>query len=97
MSYVYESQVTKWLNDNTNLSWTRTGTDTPAIKLDRLYTNRSEAYEVRDVMLRFFKDNNVTHNDASYKIIFDGIIAYKKGERVKTDDLLEHLKIFLKK
>lgn len=97
MSYEYEGKVTKWLKDNTDLSWTRTGSDTPAVKLDRLYTNRSEAYEVRDVMLRFFKDNNVTHSDGAYKIIFDGIIAYKKGETVKTDDLLEHLKTFLKK
>jgi hypothetical protein len=97
MSYDYESQVTKWLKASTSLSWTRTGTDTPAVKHDRLYTNRSEGYEIRDVILRFFKDNNVTHSDASYKIIYDGIIAYKKGERVKTDDLLIHLKSFLKK
>jgi hypothetical protein len=97
MSYEYESQVTKWLKANTDLSWARTGSDTPAVTLDRLYTNRSEGYEIRDIILRFFKDNNVTHNDANHQIIFDGIIAYKKGQRVKTSDLLEHLKTFLKK
>lgn len=55
MSYENESQVTKWLKENTKLSWTRTGSDTPAVKLDRLYTNRSEGYEIRDVILRFLK------------------------------------------
>ncbi|EDK9054046.1 hypothetical protein O3R54_004256 [Salmonella enterica] len=97
MSYENESQVTKWLKENTKLSWTRTGSDTSAVKLDRLYTNRSEGYEIRDVILRFFKDNNVGHKDEHYKIIYDGIINYKKGHRVETSDLLEHLKTYLKK
>ncbi|VTN31101.1 Uncharacterised protein [Klebsiella pneumoniae] len=97
MSYENESQVTKWLKENTKLSWTRTGSDTPAVKLDRLYTNRSEGYEIRDVILRFFKDNNVGHKDEHYKIIYDGIINYKKGHRVETSDLLEHFKNLLEK
>ncbi|MFS2059744.1 hypothetical protein [Kosakonia cowanii] len=97
MSYDNESKVTTWLKANKNLSWTRTGSDSPAVKLDRLYTNRSEGYEIRDVILRFFKDNQVEHTDVHYNIIYDGIIAYKKGERVKTSDLLEHLKTYLKK
>lgn len=46
-----EAKVSKWLRDNTELSWSRTKGDSPAVKLDRLYINRSEAYEIRDFIL----------------------------------------------
>lgn len=91
-----ESQVTKWLKDNTDLSWTRTDGDSPAVKLDRLYINRGEAYEIRDFILKYYDECNLEHKPENYKISLEKILAYKKGEKVKTEDLLAHLKSKLK-
>ncbi|EHV5558303.1 hypothetical protein L2726_004619 [Vibrio parahaemolyticus] len=85
-------KVTKWLKDNTNLSWTRTGGDEPPIKQDRLYINRSEGYEIRDFILRYYEECNLAHKDDNYKISLKKINSYKSGEKVKTQDLLDHLK-----
>jgi len=88
-----ETKVTKWLKDNkTELSWTRTGNDTPAVKLDRLYINRSEGYEIRDFILRYYECCNIGHNDENYENSFKKIIAYNKGNKTKSDVLLNHLK-----
>ena len=92
-----ESQLTKWLEDNTNLSWTRTGGDAPAVKLDRLYINRSEGYEIRDFILKYYYECNLRHNSVNYEITLEKIMAYQKGEKVKTEDLLAHLKSKLEK
>ncbi len=91
-----ESQVTKWLKDNADLSWGRTGGDSPEVKLDRLYINRSEAYEIRDFILKYYDECNLEHKPENYKISLEKICAYRKGEKVKTEDLLAHLKIKLK-
>jgi hypothetical protein len=91
-----ESQVTKWLKDNTNLSWARTEGDSPAVKLDRQYINRGEAYEIRDFILKYYGECNLEHKPENYKISLEKILAYKKGEKVKTEDLLAHLKSKLK-
>ncbi|CCO48469.1 conserved hypothetical protein [Vibrio nigripulchritudo SOn1] len=84
-------KVTKWLKDNTDLSWTRTGGDEPAVKQDRLYLNRSEAYEIRDFILRYYQECNLRHTGRNYGITLKKINSYKAGEKVKTQDLLEHL------
>jgi len=86
-----EQAVTKWLTDNTDLSWTRTGNDKPAVKLDRLYINRSEAYEVRDFILKYYQACNLEHKPENYAISYKKIKNYKSDERVKTQDLLDHL------
>lgn len=92
-----ESQVTKWLKDNTDLSWTRTGGDEPPVKLDRLYINRSEAYEIRDFILKYYDECNLEHKSDNYEITLKKIMAYNKGEKVKTEDMLNHLKSKLSK
>lgn len=92
-----ESQVTKWLEDNTDLSWTRTGADAPPVKLDRLYINRSEGYEIRDFILKYYDECNLGHKSENYEITLKKIMAYRKGEKVKTEDLLSHLKSKLEK
>ena len=86
-------KITKWLEDNTDLSWTRTGGDEPAVKQDKLYLNRSEAYEIRDFILKYYDENNFEHKDDNYKTSLKKILDYKKGEKIKTKDLLDHLKV----
>lgn len=83
--------VTKWLEENTNLSWTRTGGDEPPVKLDRLYINRSEGYEVRDFILKYYKQCKLEHSTGNYEKSFRKIMAFKKGEKLKSQDLLDHL------
>ena len=83
--------VTKWLKENTDLSWTRTGGDEAPVKLDRLYLNRSEGYEIRDFILKYYEKCNLKHSSNNYEKSFGKIMAYKNGEKVKTQDLLDHL------
>lgn len=92
-----ESQVTKWLEDNTDLSWTRTGGDAPPVKLDRLYINRSEGYEIRDFILKYYDECSLEHKPKNYEITLKKIMTYRNGEKVKTEDLLTHLKSKFKK
>lgn len=92
-----EQKVTKWLKGNTDLSWSRTPGDGPAVKLDSLYINRSEAYEIRDFILRYYKQCNLKHSDENYERTLKKILAYKKGKNVKTQDLLDHLEGQFKK
>jgi hypothetical protein len=87
----HEQSVSKWLKDNANLSWTRSGGDTPAVKLDRLYINRKEAYEIRDFILEYYDTCNLEHKDENYKITLNKIFSYKAGEKVKRIDMLRHL------
>lgn len=63
----YEQEVTDWLEENTNLAWTRTGGDKPPVKLDRLYINRSEGCEIRDFILKYYKDCNLAHKPETTK------------------------------
>ncbi|EDM48011.1 hypothetical protein MDG893_14163 [Marinobacter algicola DG893] len=91
-----ESQVTQWLKENTNLSWTRTSGDAPAVKRDRLFINRSEGYEIRDFILQYYDECDLAHKPENYEITLKKIMAYRKGEKVKTQDLLSHLKTKLK-
>ena len=93
----HEKEVTKWLDDNTDLSWTRTSGDKPPIKLDRLYINRSEAYEIRDFILKYYEACNLVHSANNYKISLKKILSYKSAEKVKSQDLLDHLSSKLSK
>jgi hypothetical protein len=92
-----ESEVTKWLEENADLSWTRTGGDAPPVKLDRLFINRSEGYEIRDFILKYYDECNLAHKSENYGITLKKIMGYRKDEKVKTEDLLNHLKSKLKK
>lgn len=83
--------LTKWLEENTTLSWTRTGGDEPPIKLDRLYINRSEGYEIRDFILKYYEHCKLKHSASNYQTSLKKIMAYKKGEKVKSQELLDHL------
>jgi len=78
MNNTEETNITKWLGENTNLSTTRTSGDTPAIKLDRLYINRNELYEIRDFILKYYKCCKLEHKDDNYEITFQKIINFKK-------------------
>jgi hypothetical protein len=86
-----EQKITKWLKENTDLSWTRTDGDEPPVKLDRLYINRSEAYEIRDFILKYYQECNLEHSESNYKISLKKILGYKSDEKVKTQELLDHL------
>ncbi|MGX5833763.1 hypothetical protein ACWIJ6_06355 [Aeromonas piscicola] len=86
-----EQSVSKWLKENTDLSWSRSGGDTPAVKLDRLYINRSEAYEIRDFILEYYDVCKLEHKAENYKITLNKILAYKGDEKVKREDMLNHL------
>jgi hypothetical protein len=68
-----------------------------SVKLDRLYINRSEGYEIRDFILKYYDECNLEHKSENYEITLKKVTSYKKGEKVKTEDLLEHLKGKLEK
>ncbi|MGY4879458.1 hypothetical protein ACLUEY_16435 [Vreelandella aquamarina] len=91
-----ESQVTQWIKEHTNLSWTRTSGDSPAVKRDRLFINRSEGYEIKDFILQYYDECNLEHKPENYEITLKKIMEYRKGEKIKTEDLLNHLKRKLK-
>ncbi len=91
-----ENQVTQWLKKHTNLSWTRTSGDFPAVKRDRLFINRSEGYEIRDFILQYYDECNLEHKPENYEITLNKIMGYREGEKIKTEDLLNHLKSKLK-
>lgn len=84
-------KISKWLRDNTNLSWSRTEGDSPAVQVDSLYINRSEAYEIRDLINSYYKKCNLEYKDSNFKITYNKIIKYKKGFKVKRDEILSHL------
>lgn len=85
-------KITNWLKENTDLIWERAGGDERPIREDRNYINRSEGYEIRDFILKYYKECNLKHKDSNYEKSFKKIMSYKKGEKVKSTDLLEHLK-----
>ncbi|WP_342609206.1 hypothetical protein [Vibrio tritonius] len=83
--------ITNWLKNNTTLSWTRTGGDQPAVKLDRIYINRSEAYEIRDFIIKLCSEGNYQHSEKNYAIFFKDINAYNPGQKVTSQELLSYL------
>lgn len=83
--------ISKWLKDNTNLSWNRTEGDSPSVKVDSLYINRSEAYEIRDLINSYYKECNLEYKNDNFEITYKKIINYKKGIKVKRDEILNYL------
>ncbi len=85
------SKVEKWLKDNTDLGWRRSSGDSPAIKLDSLYINRAEGYEIRDLIVNYYTNCKLEFSDKNFLTTFNKIMKYKKGIKVKREDMLEHL------
>ena len=85
------SRITKWLKDNTDLDWRRSPGDSPAIKLDSLYINRTEGYEMRDLIVNYYTNCKLEFSDKNFLKTFKKIMKYKKGIKVKREDMLEHL------
>ncbi|MCA2015593.1 hypothetical protein LDJ79_05685 [Vibrio tritonius] len=86
-------KVSKWLRENANpkLSDTRTDGDEPAVKEDREYLNRKELYEVRDVIVRYIDEAKKTYSDTICKNAYNKIKDFRSGDKVKTQDFLDHL------
>jgi len=93
----HEQEVTDWLEQNTDLAWTRIGGDRPSVKLDRQFINRSEGYEIRYFILKYYEECNLVHKSENYRESLKKIMDYKSGEKVETQDLLDHLTEGLKK
>jgi len=85
--------IENWLKKNCpELSWRRVGGDKPPIRTDSFYLNRSEGYEIRDLMYEFFKScNNIQCNKENLEEVYNEIQNYKKGEKVKREEVLNHL------
>ncbi|EHZ2726888.1 TPA: hypothetical protein NJ328_002883 [Vibrio parahaemolyticus] len=86
-------KVGKWLRENADpkLSETRTGGDEPAVEEDREYLNRSELYEVRDVIVRYIDEAKKSYSDTICKNAYNKIKDFRPGSKVKTQDFLDHL------
>lgn len=86
-----KEMLTNWLRDNTDLSWNRTVGDSPATKQDSNYINRSEAYEIRDLIINYYDNCRLEYSNKNFKITLKKINEYKSGQKVRRDDLLNHL------
>ncbi len=86
------SNLNEWLEENTDLSTTRTSGDSPAVKLDREFINRSERYEVRDLIIELYDDCNLAYSDENFKKTLKKIMDFNKGKKTKRVDYLSHLK-----
>lgn len=81
-----------WLIDVKGLSRTRTSGDGPQTADDRLYLNRSQAYEVESVMGEVLKSLNMPHNRLTFGVMYTHLTDYQQGKKVKREDMIEHLK-----
>lgn len=88
-----KEDIERWLRENCKeLVWKRASGDYPPKKEDSLYIHREEGYEIRDLMYDFFEEcPNLECNYDNYKKIYEAIKNYKKGEKVKRDELLAFL------
>lgn len=86
-----EEILTKWLQDNTDLSWNRTAGDSPAIKQDLHYINRSEAYEIKDLIIDYYNNCKLEFSNKNFKITLKKINKYKLGKKVSRDEILNYL------
>lgn len=87
-----EAKVEKWLKENTESSWTRTSGDTPATKLDLQFINRSEGYEIKDLIVSYYTGCNLAFTDENFSKTYGKIIKHNKGQKVTRKDMLTHLK-----
>lgn len=85
------SLITQWLKDVKKVSFSRSEGDGPQTKVDSLYINRNEGYELRDLILDYYKEKNIIHKYENYEITYKKIMGYKKGEKVKRNDMLKYL------
>lgn len=92
-----KSKVTKWIRDNTDLDFKRSTGDGPQIKLDSLFVNRKEAYEIRDLIYTYYTNCNLAFTDKNFSTTFKKIMSYKAGIKVKRDDMLDYLTKSVKK
>jgi len=84
--------VENWLKENhSELCWHRVGGDKPPIRTDSFYLNRSEGYEVRDLMYEFFRNCNIQCNEENLEKVYNEIQNYKEGEKVKREEVLGYL------
>ena len=89
---VDKDKITKWLKDNyPELSWNRTSGDGPQIKIDADFINRSEGYEIRDLIYKYYTHCNLGFNDKNFETTYKKIVNYKKSQKVKRDEMLEYL------
>ena len=64
-----KEKITQWLKDNhPELSWKRTGGDGPEKGDDCNYINRSEGYEIRDLIYDYYIHCNLRFNDKNFAI-----------------------------
>lgn len=88
-----EAKVEKWLRDHQkHLSWTRTPGDSPATRIDSKFINRSEGYEIRDLMVSYYNGCNLSFSDENFSKTYPKIINYKKGQKVTRGEILIYLK-----
>jgi len=87
-----KEKLTKWLRDNhSELSWSRTGGDGPQRRDDANYINRSEGYEIRDLIYDYYIHCNIGFKNEYFEITFKKIMNYKKGQKIKRDEMLGYL------
>jgi len=88
-----KSRIINWLKDNhPELSWHRIGGDKPPIDIDSLFINRQEGYEIADLMYEFFNSCYIEYNDSNFMKVYNAIQSYRKGEKVKREELLKFLR-----
>jgi len=91
---INKEKLTKWLKDNhPELSWSRVDGDGPQTRDDADYINRSEGYEIRDLIYSYYTNCNLEFSSKNFVITFKKIMNYKKGQKVKRDEMLKYLAI----
>lgn len=87
-----KEKLTKWLrNNHSELSWSRVDGDGPQTSDDANYINRSEGYEIRDLIYNYYTCCNLGFSDKNFEITYEKIVNYKKGQKVKRDEMLKYL------
>jgi len=87
-----KEKMTKWIKDNhPELKWSRTSGDGPQTSDDAKYINRSEGYEIRDLIYDYYIHCNIGFKNEYFEITFKKIMNHKKSQKVKRDDMLEYL------
>ena len=67
-SMINKEKLTNWLRENhPELSWSRTGGDGPQKRDDANYINRSEAYEIRDLIYSYYTHCSLGFTDKNFE------------------------------
>jgi len=84
--------LTEWLkSEHPELSWKRTPGDTPDTGLDSLFLNRSEGYEIRDLIYNYYQHCKLEFKESNFKITFKKIMKFEAGKKVKREAFLQYL------